>query len=141
MLSLPPIDNASDTDFTRELKSAIRELYAEVRRIRMTGDGATFYVTQNAGGCVGHATADGGAGGAMAKIASHVEDNEYLADIYLNGRYYDNSGTWTEVAAADEEDATLLLVQVAEDVELAAGTWLTVVDCGDHYEANFPRLL
>ena len=143
MLTNAPIDNANDTAFTRELKGAIRDIYAELRRIRMTGDGATFYVTENAGGSVGHATAEGGgAGGAMAEIQSHVNANEYLADVYLTGRYVsDGVGGWEEVVAEDETDVTLLITQIDADQTLPNGTWVTVVDCGDHYEGNVPRAL
>ena len=57
MKSQLPIENAGDTAFTRQLKRAIASLYQEVRRLRMQGDGATFFVTETAGGLVGHATA------------------------------------------------------------------------------------
>ncbi|MFA7462857.1 MAG: hypothetical protein WCY59_06930 [Anaerovoracaceae bacterium] len=140
MLSLPPIDNASDTDFTRELKSAIRELYAAARMNRLSGDGSTFYVTQTANGTVGHATAEGGTASVEAKIISAVKGygNVYLADIYAPRYEYTDRDGWFERETPDEEDATLIIVNLAlGGTFLPADTWITAVEVGDHYEATF----
>jgi len=43
--------------------------------------------------------------------------------------------------AEDETDVTLLITQIDADQTVPNGTWVTVVDCGDHYEGNVPRAL
>jgi len=51
-----PIITALDPPWFADVKRAITWLMEEVQRNKMTGDGATFSVTGNAGGAVGHAS-------------------------------------------------------------------------------------
>jgi len=125
-LNRRPILRATDTDFVKELKLAVMELYDDAARNRLQGDQATFFITQGPGGRTGHSrirrvavavlTTDNGDGSYDAE--DQVWDSGWASDP--DGRTYGGSDypALEEVNGTDGIDTgtyVLVFEKVADD--------------------------
>ena len=117
MITRKPIIWPGDSDFVAELKRSVGWLMDMVRALRVRGDGATFYVTEEPGGLVGHAlpqAASGAASAVAVKITGRTNYNTYACSVYANGRD----------AAATATGEILRILSVATTETIPTNTWL-----------------
>jgi hypothetical protein len=71
----------------------------------------------------------------VSKVTSNGNGNEYLIDVWLEGRFQDDG---TAITPAPLLGATCFIWQVSSDYEVPTGTWLAVIAVADHYEGQIP---
>ena len=80
-----PRANAQDTAFTRDLKTAIRAIYEQLRAQKIQGDNTTFSVTPGAAGMVGHAISAAGYKTVRIAATDATAGEKAEADYLCNG--------------------------------------------------------